>query len=151
MVWRLLFSRRVKPRAIEFFSLPPLAAVALLLINDHVFKSAFRGAVTGKLSDFAGCFFLPLFVSALLAEVTRWSWQRRVAIGAGVTFALFVPIKLFPQAALAVARAVELVSLPLGLGAQRITVDPSDLLAVPMILLAALYARKVNACAVSSN
>lgn len=140
-----------RSRALEFFSLPPLAAVALLLINDHVLKAAFRGAITGKLSDFAGCFFLPLFVSALLAEVTSWPWQRRVALGAGVTLALFVPIKLFPFAAGSVARAVEFVSLPLGLGAQRITVDPTDLLAVPMVLLAALYARKVNPCAVSSS
>lgn len=140
-----------RPRAPEFFSLPPLAAVGVLLLNDHVLKAAFRGTVTGKLSDFAGCFFLPLFVSAVLAEVTTLPLRWRVALGAAATAALFVPVKLFPSAAAAVARAVEVASLPLGLGAQRITVDPTDLLAVPMILLAVLHARKVNPCAASSS
>jgi hypothetical protein len=140
-----------RPRAPEFFSLPPLAAVAVLVLNDHVLKGAFRGTLTGKLSDVAGCFFLPLFVSAVLAEVTSLTLHRRIALGVAATLALFVPIKLFPQAASAVARAVELVSLPLGLGAQHITVDPTDLLALPMVLLAAHYARKVNACDALSN
>ncbi len=138
-------------RAPEFFSLPALTAVGVLALNDHVFKAAFHSPLTGKLSDFAGCFFLPLFVSAVLAEVSSLSLRSRVGLGAAATLALFVPIKLFPAAALAVARALELVSLPLGLGAQRITVDPTDLLAVPMIFLAVLHARKVNRCDVSSS
>lgn len=138
-----------RPLAREFFSPLPLAAVGVLALNDHVLKPALRGGLTGKLSDFAGCFFLPLFCSALLAEVTRWPWRPRVLAGAALTVALFAPIKLSVTAAALVARAVALASVPLGLGAQHITVDPTDLLALPMVLAAVLYARKVNPCAVS--
>ena len=130
---------------------PFIASLLALFVNDAWLKAAWPGLLTGKLSDFAGCFFLPLFVSAVLAEVSSLSLRSRVGLGAAATLALFVPIKLFPAAALAVARALELVSLPLGLGAQRITVDPTDLLAVPMIFLAVLHARKVNRCDVSSS
>src|SRR5690606_8292496 len=39
----------------------PLAAIGLLLLNDHWLKAAFPGSITGKLSDFAGLAFFPLF------------------------------------------------------------------------------------------
>lgn len=44
-------------------------AVVVLLLNDHVFKSAFGGWWTGKLSDFAGLFAFPLLWCAI--------WPRR--------------------------------------------------------------------------
>ncbi|HET7501896.1 MAG TPA: hypothetical protein VFK02_12855 [Kofleriaceae bacterium] len=34
-----------------------IAAIALLVVNDHVLKAAYPGFVTGKLSDFAGMMF----------------------------------------------------------------------------------------------
>jgi hypothetical protein len=144
---------RVPPskRAPEFFSLAPLLAVALLATNDHFFKAAFHNALTGKLSDFAGCFFLPLYVSAMLAWVTRWSLERRLWAGALTTLAIFVPVSVSRAAADFVCRAVELVAIPAGLGTQHSASDPTDLIAVPMICLAVLYAQRVNRCAASSN
>lgn len=133
-------------RAAEFLSPLPLASVALLAANDHVFKAAFHNTLTGKVSDFAGCFFLPLYVSGVLAFLTRWPLKARIAIGAAATLALFVPIKLWGSAAHAVARAMEVLAIPAGFGAQRIIADPTDLLAVPMVAFAVLYARK-TACA----
>ena len=50
------------PAMREFFGPLPLAAVALLAVNDHVLKARWPGLVTGKLSDVAGCFLLPLFL-----------------------------------------------------------------------------------------
>ena len=46
----------------------PLAAVLVLAVNDHVLKRAgvLPPTVTGKLSDFAGLFFFPLLISALI-------------------------------------------------------------------------------------
>lgn len=130
-------------RAPEFFAPLPLAAVALLVLNDHVFKAAFHNALTGKLSDFAGCFFLPLFVSAVLSYFTA-NVKLRVLVGCAATFALFVPIKVSAAAGMLVCAALEHVSIPLGIGALHIVADPTDLLALPMIALAALHASKVT-------
>ncbi len=135
-------------RAREFFSIAPLAAIALLAANDHLFKAAFHNTITGKLSDFAGCFFLPLYVSAVLTWVTKWPLERRMWVGSIVTLAIFVPVSVSRPAADFVCRLIELAALPMGLGAQRIASDPTDLIAVPMICLAVLYAQKVNPCAV---
>ena len=55
----------------EFFGVLPLVAVALFALNNGVLKRAFPGFVTGKVSDLLVCFFLPLFVSALLERVSR--------------------------------------------------------------------------------
>ncbi|MFT3713116.1 MAG: hypothetical protein QM817_36135 [Archangium sp.] len=131
------------PRAREFFSPLPLLAVAVLALNDHVWKAAFHNTLTGKVSDFAGCFFLPLFVSALLAFVPALQSKLalRVTLGCAATLALFVPIKLSTSAAVFVAATVQHVSVPLGLGAQHIVADATDLLALPMVAIAALYAR----------
>src|SRR5437870_2547625 len=41
---------------------PSLIAIALLLINDHLFKQMWPSVVTGKLSDFAGLYFAPYVV-----------------------------------------------------------------------------------------
>ncbi|MBL8916219.1 MAG: hypothetical protein JNM17_36300 [Archangium sp.] len=133
-------------RAREFFSPLPLFAVVLLVLNDHVFKAAFHNALTGKVSDFAGCFFLPLFVSALLSYVPRLGDEvkLRVLIGCVATLGLFVPIKLSAAAGLLVCAVLQHVSIPLGIGALHIVADPTDLFAVPMVALSALYAWKVT-------
>ena len=131
-------------RASEFFSLPPLIAVGVLALNDHLLKARFHNLVTGKLSDFAGCFFLPLYLSALLAWLGPWSLRARLAIGASATALLFVPIKVSQPAADAVGHAIEVVSVPLGLGRQHIVADPTDLIALVMTGLAVWYAVWVN-------
>jgi hypothetical protein len=61
-------------------------SLALLLANDFVFKAAYPGWVTGKLSDVAGLFVLPYFLA--------WLWpQRRTALHVAVVLA-FVAWKL---------------------------------------------------------
>ena len=65
----------------EFFSALPLAAVALFALNNGVLKRAWPGLITGKLSDVTICFFLPLFLSALLERVSRLAVATRVAAG----------------------------------------------------------------------
>lgn len=41
------------PRAPEFFAPAPLFGVAVLLLNDHVFKSAFHNTLGGLVIDCA--------------------------------------------------------------------------------------------------
>jgi hypothetical protein len=45
-----------------------IAALILLLLNDHFFKSFSPNLITGKLSDFAGLFIFPLFWTALFPK-----------------------------------------------------------------------------------
>jgi hypothetical protein len=123
----------------EFFSAPPLAAVVVLAVNDHVLKARFPGPVTGKLSDLAGCFVLPLFLSALLAYATRWPLRARLGVGAAATTGLLVAIKTSVAGADAVARALSIVGAPLGLGRGTIVADPTDLAALPVVALAVAY------------
>ncbi len=46
-----------------------LACLALLLLNDHLFKTAFSNWVTGKLSDAAGIILLPLLLAYLFPVI----------------------------------------------------------------------------------
>lgn len=128
----------VVPQMRELVSPLPLAAVAVLAVNDHVLKWRFPGFVTGKLSDLAGCFVLPLFLSALLALATRWSLRTRLRAGTLATVAFFSAIKISAPAADAVAAALGWAGAPLGLGGGPLLADPGDLIALP--LAAAAYA-----------
>jgi hypothetical protein len=132
---------RPLPPMPELLAPLPLAAVALLAFNDHLAKAAWPGLVTGKLSDVAGCFVLPLLVSALLALLTRWSPARRLLLGAAVTTLLFTAIKLSPAAADIVATALGALGRLVGGGESRIVTDPTDLLALPFVGLAVTYGR----------
>ncbi len=82
----------------------PLAAVGVLLLNDHVLKHAMPGALTGKLSDFAGMVFFPLFLQALweLGQRLRRGEARAsqaVLVASTVaTAAVFTAIQLWPPA-----------------------------------------------------
>ncbi len=88
-----------------------LVAVALLALNDHVFKTAWPGWVTGKLSDVSG-----LVVVATLGAVLLGA--RGGTVVAGVAFVL---LKLVPGVAEATS--------PL-LGGGVVLRDASDLLAL---------------------
>ena len=62
----------------EFFAPLPLLAVGLMVVNDRVLKPRLHNALTGKLSDLAVCFFLPLFVSALLGFLLKRHPRARI-------------------------------------------------------------------------
>ncbi|WP_437307619.1 hypothetical protein [Sorangium sp. So ce388] len=105
-----------------------LGALALLVLNDHALKGSglLPGWLTGKLSDFAGLLVAP----AVLAALLRIS-SRRAFLGAHlVTGAVFSAIKLAPEAARAVEGLMALTPIP-----WRITVDPTDLIALPALLV----------------
>lgn len=151
------------PNLREFVSWPPLLAVLLLGLNDHVFKALLHTWWTGKLSDFAGLFYFPLLLTALCRLVWgmfvwllvkrrrgpgRWLpplrlWQLIVAaIATGI---VFVGINTIPA-------ANELYSRILGAFAQlgiisppRSTLDFTDLIALPMLLASVLWGRQFAA------
>jgi hypothetical protein len=113
----------------------PLAALALLAVNDHALKPAFHNAVTGKLSDVALCFFLPI----LLAELGRLLCVRasvRIAGAALVTALVFAPLELSESCTQIFCAALAHVGPWLGVqGPFVMTRDASDLwtlLCVPL-------------------
>lgn len=77
-----------------------LAAIALLIVNDHVLKVAAPGLVTGKLSDFAGLAFFPLLLVGLwewlLSLGGRWSGPsaRPLSIAVAASAVGFTLVKL---------------------------------------------------------
>ena len=120
-------SRWRMPRAVVH----PLwwAAVGVLLLNDHVLKAAgvLPGWLNGKLSDVVGLIVLPPLL-ALLFGADR-PGRRMLAIV--VSGAALASVNLWPAA----ARGLEVAMGALGLSA-RVWVDPTDLLALPALLLA---------------
>jgi len=120
----------------------PLAAVALLVLNDHVFKRMVSAptSLTGKLSDLAGLFFFPVLLVALV-EAVRAVARRPLAhpppsgagtatVAAVVTAVVFACFELMPS----LAKAVRpwMVTTP----------DPTDLLALPMVALSWWWLRR---------
>ena len=128
----------------EFFAWPPLAAVLLFTLNNFWLKSCSPGVLSGKLSDFAACFFLPLFISALLARATPLRLAVRVAVGAAVTALLFGLVKTSPAASSLLDALCGAFGSLVSLHSPNNCVDPSDLVALPMVLLACLWARAVD-------
>lgn len=59
-------------KPIDFFIHPlPLLAVVLTAVNDHYLKYKYPNFLTGKISDFAGLFYFPLFISAVVVLSIR--------------------------------------------------------------------------------
>ena len=129
----------------------PLAALVVLVVNDHWLKGGLLpGAVTGKLSDFAGLLYFPLFVTAAArwlgalagVLVPRWSrWlHRRLRLTPGkllascmFTGAGFTAIRLHAPSADLYLDALA------GLGvAGAVAADPTDLWALASLPLAYL-------------
>jgi hypothetical protein len=123
----------------EFIAPAPLLAVGLMVANDRFLKPRFHNALTGKLSDLAICFFLPLFVSALLGIV--WPGRRvtRVLAGAGAAAFVFVAQETWPAFQAPFLGALRVVGAPLGLGHFALTSDMSDLWALLMVPVAVAY------------
>ncbi len=136
-----------------------LAAVALLLLNDHVLKRAHPGWLTGKLSDLAGLVFFPLLLIAVFEVGADWLRRfsrpsRRVAIAAVVATALaFAWVKATPTGAESYRVALGALQWPLfalldlcrglpisGLHRVRFTADPTDLAALPALALPLFFA-----------
>lgn len=107
----------------------PLAAAALLLLNDHLLKPAAwpSAAVAGKLSDLCGLFVFPVLMTALTG-------RRLAALWVIATGVLFAALKLSPEFNLAVAAVW---------GGNAM--DPSDLACLPVLALSWLYLQRGHA------
>jgi hypothetical protein len=121
-----------------------LSALVLLALNDHVFKGAgvLPGVITGKLSDFAGLLVAPVLLATLTrVRSARGWWLAHLAVGVG-----FSAIQLFPEAAVMWSRATGMLGVP-----WVIVCDPTDLAALPMLLLGGVVFPRAMRAPVASN
>jgi hypothetical protein len=130
----------------------PLVALAALVVNDWLLKgSSAPEWLTGKLSDVAGLFVFPLIATAAFDLVLyaiaragvpvdftlrRWKLAATIAF----TVVVFGAMKIFPDAAAWVARALGAV-----FGRARVEVDPTDLGALVVLAGTWWYGRRTIA------
>lgn len=134
-------SQRKSQPAHEFFALVPLLSVALFALNNVVLKRTIPGFFTGKLSDVLFCFFMPLFISAVLARVCDLPACARVWIGIATTALAFIAVKTSAHASHALDQAILTLARPMGVHPAANRVDATDLVALPMLLVAWWFAR----------
>ena len=125
----------ILPFAARLHSLShPISIVALivLLLNDHLWRRVAPSWLTGKIGDFAWLIFAPFLLAALLA----WVWPKRnefvgrlSIIGVGVIFGLAKTVPAFHTLTIDVLEF--LTRWP-----NILRLDPTDLLALPALLIA---------------
>ena len=126
-----------------------VAALGLMVLNDHGLKQAYPGMLTGKLSDLAGMVFFPLVL------ISVWEWGQslrggpavagRGVVGAAValTGVSFAAIQLWEPAGDLWSWGLGGLQSPFVGGAWRPvahTADPTDLLALPALAVPAWIA-----------
>lgn len=141
----------------------PIVALAVVIVNDRWLKVHHPGIVSGKLSDFAGLVYFPLFVASAF-ELARWIIRRdRWMIGPRfvdtvtvITGTVFALAKIWHPWAEAYRSVFGVVWWPVDtlgsfvrgdgfapLGRLGLVQDPTDLVALPMLCLPPLIARGV--------
>lgn len=109
-----------------------LAAVVVLVVNDHLLKDAYPGLVTGKLSDVAGLVLAPAVLASLVTLLVPRAPAGPVAVGATAVVGLaFAIVKALPAAAAVASDLWSMVA-----GPSVVHADLTDLLALPALGLA---------------
>ncbi len=127
-------------RSEPFYGAIPLGAVALFVLNNFWLKSALPGVVTGKLSDVCACFFVPLFVAAVLREVSPWALLTRLHYGAAVMVAGLSCVKATEAGSGLLNAIIAHATAWSGLIFRPNVPDATDLHALPVVALSYLYA-----------
>jgi hypothetical protein len=110
-----------------------LAAVGVLLLNDHVLRRWWPSWMTGKLGDVAWLAFFPLIMALAFALIVPARVKARDQVVAGLAFGftalLFALGKTVPAVhALIVAVLGAILRMPIGL-----RLDPTDLITLPAL------------------
>jgi hypothetical protein len=123
----------------EFIAPLPIAAVALMVVNDRLGKPYLHNEVSGKLSDVAVCFFLPLYLSAVLGLLWWRHPRARLLVACTVAGLFYLAQEIWPAFARLFLAALRVVGAPLGLDHFALTSDATDLLTLFMVPLAYAY------------
>lgn len=119
-----------------------VVALVVLVLNDHVWKQQWTSPVTGKLSDVAGLVVAPPLLALVLAACRLRRPVGSALLLAGLGFAV---AKTTTVGADAVSGAWSLVT------PSHVVADPTDLLALPALLLALHAARWARADPVAAQ
>lgn len=120
----------------EFFNPVVLFSISLFAINNIWLKSYYGNWLTGKISDITFCFFFPLYLSALASLVSTFDLKTRIKIGSLITFFLFSAVKLSTTSSDLLNGIVSPMAEYLFNQQSINRVDPSDLIALPFIIVA---------------
>ena len=128
-----------------------LAAIALFVVNDHVFKPAHPGWLTGKLSDVAGLVFFPVLLAAvaeLVIPVARRHVGATLLIAVAVTGLTYVAMLVIPAGGDGYRWFIGIVQWPFRIAGAlaagtplpaiapvRFAADPTDLITLPALLV----------------
>ncbi|HZM82795.1 MAG TPA: hypothetical protein VFC19_44330 [Candidatus Limnocylindrales bacterium] len=124
-----------------------LLGLGLLLLNDHVFKQAWPGVLTGKLSDLAGMLMFPPLLAALTALALPRARAKTLAVVAlCLTGCGFAVLKFWGYPAELASAALTVVS-----GPSVVRADRTDLLVLPALALAWLAFRRARRRPVASG
>lgn len=107
-----------------------LMALIVLVLHDVLLRPMLPPVVAGKVSDVAGMVVFPLVIAALIGLVVDDD-DLPIEVGVWVTVVWFSAMKLVGAVASVTARLAEVVT-----PAASVTVDPTDLIALPAVLLA---------------
>lgn len=139
----------------ELLAPMPLVMLAVLAINDWLLKPLAPETLpfwlTGKLSDFAGLAVFPLVATAAFDIVLWVAWRLganvdftlrrwKLVVAIALTGGVFAMMKLVPEIALAIARAIGFV-----FGGAAVMPDPTDLVALPALAFAYYFGAKTIA------
>jgi predicted PurR-regulated permease PerM len=144
-------------KSLEFFVNPvPALAIAGMAVNDHWLKRAYPSWITGKISDFLGVFYFPLFLCAIVCVAEnlveyflsrrrdRSAPTRRTHISApmmlaamAVTALLLIAVKTSPT----ISNQIESFFNE-HLFRVKMTPDPTDLIALTSLIASYIYARR---------
>jgi len=113
-------------------------AVILMAINDHYLKFLFHNWFTGKLSDFLGLFYFPLFLSAVICLFKYKKLTSKILITSIIiTDILFIGIKTNHS----FNKFISIILFEIGVPS-LFALDSSDLLALSMNSITFIWAQK---------
>jgi photosystem II stability/assembly factor-like uncharacterized protein len=115
-------------------SKPAWIAIGVLLFNDNYLKFAFPSTITGKLSDIAELFVLPLAVAVVALSIAAGTPRRATAISA-VLYAGIGVVFIAMKTDVGFAGAVRAALGPVTGGGTASVSDPTDLLALPALVI----------------
>lgn len=125
-----------------------LGALATWAFNDHVLKHVAPGVVSGKLGDAAAMMAFPILLAATTAPVSGrlgLPQRRLLDVCALATAVLFAATKLNDTAAnayrLGLGAAQSLLGWSGASGGAALTMDPTDVLVTPLVLVPMLAVR----------
>jgi hypothetical protein len=117
-------------------------SILILFINDHLLRIYFPSWITGKLGDIAWLYFSPFALAALISLIIPHSQKYRSKLIPAISFGLIFSLFTFANTSIYFNQLLVQFASSLFKTAIIITLDPSDLLALPSLGIACIHWRE---------